>query len=561
MDIKEPFTNNHANQQTNVNNYVKADENAVENRENDDDDDGTSSSTSSNCRSESSDSSITRVERNNLLLKGFTDSSSIDSTNNNTTTLLTTPKKPRVKVSANNIISDFSSLGVYSQNQQQSHQYNSKKFSSMRSDLSWGSDSGITRANNKIKNKILNKKSIVKDDRCDDNDQYEELNYYYKNHPKLNNNVNEWADKNDYYMPESHSEITTNTRDSSSSISTSTSPRPFEIEDLLKLSLNPKVQRKFLDLQISNKSLLNINTTLESTIKEQNNKLATIPSFESIMAQQQKQLEHLTKVEELMLKLTTKMSEQDNEIKALKNQLLEKNGEESRNAVDNQPLQVGSYNLNIIYFVIKLLWVKQQYPDNYYDETFLEELEKNVNVRTYDYWTVVMESSAISQHISSIVIFIAVFKYLDLKMLSSQSLIIIGSVFTFIGYIFWDKSISKTDPSYEYKRWKTAKGAILFFATLLGLSPILKTLTIDTSEDTIWALTVILFLANMMFHDYGSENRTNIKFPGSLSTNAAIFASVLLASRLTLNSHVFGLMLFAVEWFALFPIFRRYIKV
>ncbi|CAJ0827663.1 2721_t:CDS:2 [Entrophospora sp. SA101] len=296
---------------------------------------------------------------------------------------------------------------------------------------------------------------------------------------------------------------------------------PFEIEDLLKLSLNPKVQRKFLDLQISNKSLLNINTTLESTIKEQNNKLATIPSFESIMAQQQKQLEHLTKVEELMLKLTTKMSEQDNEIKALKNQLLEKNG--------------------------KLLWVKQQYPDNYYDETFLEELEKNVNVRTYDYWTVVMESSAISQHISSIVIFIAVFKYLDLKMLSSQSLIIIGSVFTFIGYIFWDKSISKTDPSYEYKRWKTAKGAILFFATLLGLSPILKTLTIDTSEDTIWALTVILFLANMMFHDYGSENRTNIKFPGSLSTNAAIFASVLLASRLTLNSHVFGLMLFAVE--------------
>ncbi|CAH1762832.1 12492_t:CDS:10 [Entrophospora sp. SA101] len=319
---------------------------------------------------------------------------------------------------------------------------------------------------------------------------------------------------------------------------------PFEIEDLLKLSLNPKVQRKFLDLQISNKSLLNINTTLESTIKEQNNKLATIPSFESIMAQQQKQLEHLTKVEELMLKLTTKMSEQDNEIKALKNQLLEKNGEESRNAVDNQPLQSSSITASLSQ---KLLWVKQQYPDNYYDETFLEELEKNVNVRTYDYWTVVMESSAISQHISSIVIFIAVFKYLDLKMLSSQSLIIIGSVFTFIGYIFWDKSISKTDPSYEYKRWKTAKGAILFFATLLGLSPILKTLTIDTSEDTIWALTVILFLANMMFHDYGSENRTNIKFPGSLSTNAAIFASVLLASRLTLNSHVFGLMLFAVE--------------
>ena len=61
------------------------------------------------------------------------------------------------------------------------------------------------------------------------------------------------------------------------------------------------------------------------------------------------------------------------------------------------------------------------------------------------------------------------------------------------------------------KGWKTAKGAVLFFATLLCLSPILKTLTKDTSSDTIWALTVILFLANMLFHDYGSENRTNIK--------------------------------------------------
>ncbi|CAB4389669.1 phosphatidylinositol N-acetylglucosaminyltransferase [Rhizophagus irregularis] len=208
----------------------------------------------------------------------------------------------------------------------------------------------------------------------------------------------------------------------------------------------------------------------------------------------------------------------------------------------------------------KLLWIKQDYPDNYVDSTFLEELEKNVNVRAYDYWAVLKESCVISQHISSIVIFIAVFIYLYLDMLSAQNLIISGTVFTIIGYIFWDKSISKTDPSYEYKRWKTAKGAVLFFATLLCLSPILKTLTKDTSSDTIWALTVILFLANMLFHDYGSENRTNIKFPGSLSTNAAIFSSVLLASRLPSNSHVFGLMSFAIEWFALFPIFRRYIK-
>jgi phosphatidylinositol glycan class C protein len=53
----------------------------------------------------------------------------------------------------------------------------------------------------------------------------------------------------------------------------------------------------------------------------------------------------------------------------------------------------------------------------------------------------------------------------------------------------------------------------------------------------------------------------NKRYPGSLSTNAAIFASVLLASRLPSNVFVFGLMLFAVEWFALFPLLRRSVKV
>lgn len=51
------------------------------------------------------------------------------------------------------------------------------------------------------------------------------------------------------------------------------------------------------------------------------------------------------------------------------------------------------------------------------------------------------------------------------------------------------------------------------------------------------------------------------RIPGSLSTNAAIFASVLLASRLDTNIDVFGLLSFAVEWFSLFPIFRKHLKV
>jgi hypothetical protein len=46
-----------------------------------------------------------------------------------------------------------------------------------------------------------------------------------------------------------------------------------------------------------------------------------------------------------------------------------------------------------------------------------------------------------------------------------------------------------------------------------------------------------------------------------LSINAAISAAVVLASRLHDDLAVFGLMLFSVEAFALFPIFRRRIQV
>ncbi|KAI9308486.1 phosphatidylinositol N-acetylglucosaminyltransferase subunit C, partial [Cunninghamella echinulata] len=204
----------------------------------------------------------------------------------------------------------------------------------------------------------------------------------------------------------------------------------------------------------------------------------------------------------------------------------------------------------------KLLWVKQDYPDNYVDGTFLDELQKNVNVREYNYWTMVYQSGIITQHISSVVIFIAIFINLKVHTLSAKQLIWTSSSLTSLGYLFWN-IIVKTHP---IKRGRVLKSAVFFFSTLLGLSPILKTLTSQISHDTIWAMTVYCFLANVLSHDYAPQSRTRVKIPGSISTNAAIFASVLLASRLDTNLDVFSLLSFAMEWFALFPIFRRHLQ-
>ncbi|PGH06956.1 phosphatidylinositol glycan, class C [Blastomyces parvus] len=122
------------------------------------------------------------------------------------------------------------------------------------------------------------------------------------------------------------------------------------------------------------------------------------------------------------------------------------------------------------------------------------------------------------------------------------------------------------------QRLETAKSALLIFCALLGLSPILKSLTKSTTSDSIWAMSCWLMVINIFFFDYSSNSggggtgassesgATAAKFPASLSTNAAVMASTVLASRLKSTTHVFSLTLFSIEVFGLFPVFRRHLR-
>mgnify|MGYP003740287221 FL=1 len=68
-------------------------------------------------------------------------------------------------------------------------------------------------------------------------------------------------------------------------------------------------------------------------------------------------------------------------------------------------------------------------------------------------------------------------------------------------------------------------------------------------------------IINIFSFDYGSgEGAGATKFPASLSTNAALMASTVLASRLRSTTHVFSLTLFSIEVFGLFPVFRRQLR-
>lgn len=69
----------------------------------------------------------------------------------------------------------------------------------------------------------------------------------------------------------------------------------------------------------------------------------------------------------------------------------------------------------------------------------------------------VYESGVITQHISSVVIFIAIFINLRVHSLSGNHLIWTGSLLTGLGYIFWDLIVLTTRSNYEFKRKKKKK--------------------------------------------------------------------------------------------------------
>ncbi|TPX50533.1 phosphatidylinositol N-acetylglucosaminyltransferase [Synchytrium endobioticum] len=179
------------------------------------------------------------------------------------------------------------------------------------------------------------------------------------------------------------------------------------------------------------------------------------------------------------------------------------------------------------------LYLRQDYPDNYVDPAFLQFLkQKRSDATPLAYWMLVIQT--------------------EIEPCLPGILGIASSRF----HIFDNMPVAP----YPAARLTRLRAVVLLLALLLLLSPVLKTLTQDTSEDTLYALTTLLFVCNCLFHDFSTEQHATYRFPDSVSINAAIFASVLLASRLSSSLHVFALMLTSIKLFALLPAFRRVVR-
>ena len=140
-----------------------------------------------------------------------------------------------------------------------------------------------------------------------------------------------------------------------------------------------------------------------------------------------------------------------------------------------------------------------------------------VNVRAYAFYPLLASTTHLTQHLASLTIFITAFIGIYTNRIVPSSLALSSSLVTILAYIFWDFTSHQSKlvniPS-------TVKSAGLILFTLLGLSPVLKSLTKSTTSDSIWALSVGLFCVEIMAHDYSSASWKNIKSPPPLASNS-----------------------------------------
>jgi len=213
----------------------------------------------------------------------------------------------------------------------------------------------------------------------------------------------------------------------------------------------------------------------------------------------------------------------------------------------------------------KVLWERQPFPDNYiHPHSFLSSLRRNPNFKPYTYWPLVLLSCPITQHLATIFTFLAVFVRLKERWLDARVLLWVSIASFFGGYALCEILSYSNTVNGVPSRSKTIKSSLLVFLALMGLSPVLRTLTAATSSDSIWALSACLFLLNALLADYNTLKpapHSQERLTSVLSMNAAISSSVVLASRLPDDLAVFSLVLFAVQLFALFPIMRHRLQV
>lgn len=183
--------------------------------------------------------------------------------------------------------------------------------------------------------------------------------------------------------------------------------------------------------------------------------------------------------------------------------------------------------------------------------------------------------TSFTQQIATITTFLLLFYYTYMDILGVTQLVLLSETATLLCYLSWMFYIWLKGNAFRYQGLicmnhkhlirslgkQFAKSGLILIMTILTISPVLKTLTEDISSDSIWNMALLCFISNLSFSNYNLGSLRIGQGTSAIALNAAVFSTVILASRLPSNLHVFGLVSFAFNWFSLMPIFRRLLKV
>jgi len=205
----------------------------------------------------------------------------------------------------------------------------------------------------------------------------------------------------------------------------------------------------------------------------------------------------------------------------------------------------------------KVLHADQPYADNYTDESFLEHLVLNADVKPRSYWGVVYGTSPIIQQLSIVAASVAVPIHLHQGSIGVWALLLLNLAMLLTGYALFGMAGGTL---FTASLWRGVRQYVLLIVGVYLQAPLLMSLARTISSDTIVAVSAAMLVMHLYLFDYAFMNSATQSLQGSLSLGAAVGSSVLVASRLEHRDHVFAHVLFSLELFLLSPHPRRFIR-
>lgn len=190
----------------------------------------------------------------------------------------------------------------------------------------------------------------------------------------------------------------------------------------------------------------------------------------------------------------------------------------------------------------KLLYLRQPYPDNYTDASFLDQLKRNTSVAKYSARKLFQDFSLIAFYASLLLLvnvnFSAIYAHIWLPYVPT----LVSSVLALI-WLVLDVSAGAAHQLKAY---------VVICVLLLLVSPVLRSLTESTSLDSIWAISSMLSCLNIICHDYSLD--VSGLYRSALLTNMSFANGIVLASRLPSSTLVFSFLVFSIEVAILVPL-------